>query len=100
RTDEANRILAAGVVDRLQLYRRGLRGLFPRHGIKLAALTNQRLTDALGVLREVKSKPPLHAQKILVDPAQVPVVRTQNLVIAHAQRSLAAIRAVRAHRRD
>src|SRR5437016_14078909 len=68
--------------------------------MELASLANHRLTDARGVFREVKPKPSLHAKEILVDSAQVPVVRTQNLVVAYAQCDLAAIRAVRAYRRD
>ena len=98
RTDESNRIFSAGVVNRLQLCRCRLRRLFPRNGIKFVAFANHRLPNALRVRREIKTKAALHAQKIFVNSTQVAVIRTQNLVIAHAQRRLAAVRAMRANR--
>ena len=100
RTDEPDRVLAVGVVNRLQLARCGLRGFFPGNGIELVALANQGLPNALRVFGEIKPKPSLHAQEISVDPAQVAVVRAQNFVVAHAERRLAAIRTVRADRRN
>ena len=100
RANEPNRILAARVMNRFQLGRSGLRSFFPRNGKQLVALAQQRLPDALRMLREIKAKAPLHAQEILVDAAQVAVIRTQNLVIAHAQRRLAPVRTMRAHRRN
>src|SRR5207245_8153830 len=100
RADETDRVFAAGIVDALQHRRRGLRGFLPRCGTKLAALANHWLPDALGVSGEIKSKPPLYAKKISVDPAQVAVVRTQNPVVARAQRGLAAIRTMWAYRRN
>src|SRR5436309_12545924 len=78
RADETNRVFAAAIVDCLQHGRRGLCRFFPRYVITLGSLANHRLPDAFGVLRKIKSKPPLDAQYVSVDAAPVAVVVTKN----------------------
>ena len=96
--DKADRFAAIRGMQLIQLRGSGLRGLFPRNGQQLVALAQQRLLDALRMLREIKAEAPLHAQEILVDAGKVAIIGAQDFVIAHAQRGFAAIRAMRADR--
>src|SRR5207342_3411858 len=97
RTDKANRIASAGIENLFEPCRGSLRSLFPRDGIKFVALANQGLSQALGVLREIKAEAPLNAEKIFVDAGKVAVIRAHDFVIAYAQRRFAPVRTVRAN---
>src|SRR3984893_1811656 len=94
--DETDRVGAILGVNFLQLGGGGLRGFFPRNGIKLVALSDHWLADALFMLREIETEAALDAEKITVDAGKVAVVRAHDLVITHAERDLATVRAVRA----
>src|SRR5271169_6841466 len=62
RTDKANRIFAACIVNLFESRRGGLRSLFPRNGIKSVAFAYQRLANPLRVLGEIKAEAPLDAK--------------------------------------
>ncbi len=75
-------------------------GIFPAGGHKLAVAAHERQLQALRVPREIKSEAALHAKEILVESGEIAIIGAQNFVVAHAQRGLAAVRAVRADRGD
>src|SRR5271167_1071493 len=52
------------------------------------------------MLGEIKAETALHAKEFLVDAGEVAIVGAQDLVIAHAERGLATIRAMGADGRD
>src|SRR5437868_7163036 len=97
RTDEAERVRAVASVDGLKFGRSRLRGFFPGNGKKLVALANHRLLDAIRMFREIETETALDAQEVAVDATHVAVVGTDNFVIANAERSLTAVRTVRAN---
>ncbi len=45
---------------------------------------------------EIKSESALGAKEIAIDAAEVAIIRAQNFVVAHAERHLASVRAMRA----
>src|SRR5271166_2432366 len=97
RADESDGLGAVRSVEFVELLGSGLRGLFPGYRIKLFALAQKRLLDALGVLREVKAEAPLHAEEVPVDAGKIAIVGAKDFMIAHAQRGLAAVGAMRAN---
>src|SRR5882762_7563187 len=96
RADEADGIGAVLGVNFFELGGRGLRGFLPGDGKELVALAQERLPDALFVLREIETEAALDAQNIVVDAGEVAIVGAHDFVIAHAQGDLAAVGAVRA----
>src|SRR5262249_20636124 len=78
---------------------RVLEGLFPACGHELAAAANHRLVQPLWVIREVESEATLYAQEIAVEAGEIAVICADDLLIAHAERRLAPIRAMRANGR-
>ena len=77
---------------------------FPRRRRKLAILANQRLREAVFVVREIKSVAALDAEEIAIDAALVAIVAAHDfhagVGAAHAESRLAAVAAVRAGRAD
>ena len=100
RSNHANRGSSALVAHLLQTPRNFLERIFPARRSEFAVAANQRLANALGMIREIESEAPLAAEKFAVDPGLIAIVGAQNFVVAHAQRGLAAIRAVRARIAD
>ena len=94
RTDEADRIGPVGVENLLQFCRGGFGSLFPGNGIEFVALADQGLLDAFGMLGEIEAEAAFYAKEIAVNAGEVAIVGPQDLVIAHAQRGLAAVGAV------
>src|SRR5262249_39481712 len=100
RADEADRICAVGVADGFEFCSGSLRSFFPRDGKQLIALANERLLDALGMLREVEAEAAFDAEEVAVDTAHVAIIGSNNFVIADAERGFAAVRTMRANCRD
>src|SRR5262249_36631435 len=97
---EADRICAVGVADGFEFCSGSLRSFFPRDGKQLIALANERLLDALGMLREVEAEAAFDAEEVAVDTAHVAIIGSNNFVIADAERGFAAVRTMRANCRD
>ena len=100
RADEADRIRAGGLVHFGETPGNFGQGIFPAGGHELAVAAHERQLQALRMLREIKSEAAFDAQKILVESGEIAIVGAQNFIVAHAQRGLAAIRAMRADRGD
>src|SRR6267142_1165135 len=96
RADEADGIGAVLGVNFFELGGGGLRGFFPGDGKELVALAQERLTDALFVLREIETEAAFYEQKIVVNAGKVAIVGAHDFVIAYAERDFAAVGAVRA----
>src|SRR5579864_3113447 len=77
-----------------------LDGVFPACWLERRAFADQRLANALGVRGEVVAEAALGAQKFAVDSGVVAIVGAKNLVVANRERSLAAVRAMRARRTE
>src|SRR5262249_45820373 len=99
RSDETNGIGTVEIADALELRCNGLCGFFPGGGIELVAFAHHRLLDSLGMMGEVEAEAAFDAEEVLVDAGEVTIVGAQDLVIAHAEGSLAAVRTMRADRR-
>ena len=84
------------VVHLLQAARDFCQRVFPAGGFELAVAAHQRLVDAFGMSREIEAEAALDAEKIAVEAGDVAIIGAQNFVVAHAERGLAAVRAVRA----
>src|SRR5271163_4325508 len=63
---------------------------------ELAVAANEWLTDALGIAREIESEAALATQEFAVHAGGIAIIGAQDFVVAHAERGLAAVRAVRA----
>ena len=94
--DEPDGCSPVRLVCALQPRRHFAHGIFPRGRLQFPAASHQRLPQALGMADEVKAESSFHAQKFLVDSREVTIVGSQHGIIAHAERSLTAVRAVRA----
>ena len=97
-TDHAE--AAAGGLGLGELLRHGLQGLRPGHFFQLAVDAHQGRLQALGVIVEIEGVASLDAEELAVDAAAVAIVAADDLVVARAQRGLAAIAAVRADGAD
>src|SRR5215831_7565191 len=100
RADKADSLRSIRGMQFLQFSRSGLRSFFPGNRQQFVALADERLLDALRVLREIEAEAALYAQKFLVNAREVAIVGAQDFVVAHAQRGLAAVRTMGANRRD
>ena len=96
RADHADGACAAFVADLLQTPRDFLEGIFPTGGLELAVAANQRLANALRMIREIETEAAFAAEKFAVDAGLIAIIGAQDFIVADAQRRLAAIRAVRA----
>src|SRR5262249_5860730 len=72
--------------------------LGPADLFELAVLAHQRREQSLGMLVEVERVAALDAEELAVDARPVAVVAADDLVVAGAERGLAAVGAVRADR--
>ena len=103
--DDADGRAALAVADFFQLAGGQAQRMFPGRGFQLAfGIAHQRLGQALGAVDKVEAEAALGAEKVAVDAALVAVVGADNLRavvgLAHAQRHLAAVGAMRANGGD
>ncbi len=102
--DHADRLPSLLVAGFRQALADHAESLFPGGRSEFSMSPDQRLFQALGVVREVEGVAPLDAQEVIVDAALVAVVAAHNLHAgigaAHAQRGLAAIAAMGADGAD
>src|ERR1700674_4151127 len=70
--------------------------IFPGGRFELAVATHQRLAHAFGIVGEIETEAPLAAEEFTIYAGRIAIIGAQDFVVAHAQRGLAAIRAVRA----
>jgi len=97
---DPDRLAAVMVASIGKAFSNQLESFFPAGWSEAAILANERLNNAVIVMCEIECVAALDAKKIAVDAAHVAVVGAQNFVIAHAERSLAAVRTVRADGRN
>src|ERR1051326_6498674 len=101
RADYSN-LIFAGVNRLAETSGDEIQRLFPRAGFEPPVLADERLSQPIFVICKIERVAALNTQKIAVDSALVAIVAAHNLhagiSAAHAQRSLAAIAAVRACR--
>jgi hypothetical protein len=97
RADEADRVRAVGLVHLGEAPGNLGQRVFPAGGHKLSVAAHQRKPETLGMLRVVEAEAALGAQKIPIYTGEVAIIGAQNFVVAHAERRLAAVRAVRAN---
>ena len=101
RADHAERVRAVLSRDLLRSVCATSASALPSEtGSSLPLRANQRRLQALGMVREIESVAALDAEKLAVDAGVVAIVAANDLVVAHAQRGLAAVRAVRADGAD
>src|SRR5580658_6112097 len=70
--------------------------IFPAGRFELAVATHQRLAHAFGIVSEIETEAPLAAEEFAIYAGLIAIIGAQDFVVAHAQRGLAAVRAVRA----
>ncbi len=104
-TDHTDGLRAPGVAKLPQLFAREAQGFFPRDRLMGAiGLLEQRLGEALRLIREVECVAALVAKEVAVHAGLVAVVAAHDFRAfrggAYAERRLAAIAAVRADRGD
>src|SRR5208283_936215 len=94
--------VTTSVANVSKLFADQFKSLFPRRRRQLAVLANERLGQAVFMVREVESVAALDAKEIAVDPTLVAIVAADDLhsgvAAAHAQRGLAPVAAVGADR--
>src|SRR5205807_1976393 len=91
---------AAALLDLAELHRHRRQGLRPRYRLQLSIHPQQRRLQPIGMVGEIKAIPALHTQERAVDPRAVAIVPADDLIVARAERGLAAISAVRADGAD
>ena len=79
RADEADRIGAVRAVKLVKRARRLASASSQLSGIELAIAADQRLSQALGMLGEIKSEAALDAQEFIVDAGEVAVIGAHDL---------------------
>src|ERR1700761_4678442 len=72
----------------------------PGDRLQLAAAPHQRRRQALGMLIEVEAVAPFDAEELAIEAGVVAVVGANDLAVSHAERCLAAVRAMRANSAD
>src|SRR5579864_8917774 len=97
---EPNGIRPILLVYRGHTRSRLFQSLFPSRGLEPAAETDQGMIEPLGMAGEVEREPAFGTQKVAVVTGEIAIIDAQDFVIAHAERRLAAIGAVRAHGGD
>src|ERR1700692_791942 len=89
RPDDSNRNSAISVAHFAKAPADRFESLFPCGRRKLAVFANQRLRQALFMVREVESVSSLNAKEIAIDPTLISIIATDNLrarlASAHAQ---------------
>src|SRR5579862_2582891 len=100
RSDHANCLAAIFVANFGKFLADEFEGLFPRGGSQLAVLPNQRMSEALLMVREIECIAALNAEEVSVGAALVPVITPDDLHscvgAADAESRLAAVATVRA----
>src|ERR1700694_1801206 len=85
RTDDADSCGAVRIVHLFEPPRDLLECIFPAGWLELPVAANERLADALGMMREVKCEAAFGAEEFAVDSRVVTIIGTQDLVVANAQ---------------
>src|ERR1035437_6594000 len=102
RPNHADRVSAIAIANFAKPFSDQFKSFFPCGRRQLAVLANQRLGEALFVMRKVESVAALDAEEIVIDPALVAIVAADDfhagVATAHAQRGLASVPAVGADR--
>src|ERR1035437_8342952 len=102
RPNHADRASAIAIANFAKPFSDQLKSFFPSRRCQLAVLANQRLGEALFVMREVESVAALDAEEIVIDPALVAIVAADDfhagVATADAQCGLASVPAVGADR--
>ncbi len=97
-TDDAE--LAVALVDLLKLRGDGGERLRPGNRLQLAIDAQQRRLQTVGMIEEIEGIAAFDAEKLAVDAGAVAIVAANDLVVARADRSLAAVGAVGADGAD
>src|SRR5580704_17478199 len=74
RSDHANRGRTTLIPNLLQSPRDFLEGIFPSGGHQFSIAANQRLSNALRIIREIKSKAPFAAKKFAIDARLIAII--------------------------
>src|ERR1700683_5259098 len=80
RSDDANRGRPTLTPNLLQSPRDFLEGIFPSGGHQVAIAANQRLSNTLRIIREIKAEPPFAAKKFAIDARLIAIICAQNLI--------------------
>src|ERR1700683_607769 len=89
--------LAAARLHFLKLAGEGLERLGPRDRFEFAVNAQERRLQAVRVTGKVETVAPLDTKKLAIDAGAVAIVAADDLVVADAQRGLAAVGAMRAN---
>src|SRR5258708_15744085 len=103
-TNHADGLSALGVADLTQAFAYMFNRFFPRSGLESAVLANQRMAQAVFVVKEIESIAAFDAEKVAINAALVAIIAANNvhagIGATHAERGLAAVATVRADGAD
>ncbi len=100
RADHADGAAAVRGVHLLDAACDFLECVLPARGLELSVAAHEWLADAFRIRGEIVAEATLGAQEFAVEAGMVPIIGAQDFVVAHAERGLAAVRAMGARLRD